>query len=239
MIIRTLSILACAQLCIHADEAAVLNKLRGTVDKPQTVRVKRDRETGNIVELALNAPDLQNDDLRLFNQLPHLKRLTISHAGYAKGKKTGVDFSGVIHLRKHPSLDYFSAGGAVGKEYLAALAQLINITELYIQTTHSVDADWKPIGTMTHLRYLGIRVRNDRMSNLTEGMFVHLKPLKNLDHFLLSEMTFKDPQPLIDFVVTNRKLKKLTLRRCVNFPRDARDAIRRSHPDLQIEIRDR
>ena len=217
----------------------VITKLEKSVTSPKSVRFKKDRQSGHIIELALNAPDLQNDELKIFNQLPYLKRLTISHAGYAKGKKSGVDFSGVVHLRSHPTLEYFSAGGAIGKEYLAALAKLENISELYVQTSHSLDADWQPIGTMTHLKYLGIRVRNDRMSKLTEAMFPHLKTLVNLERFMVREMTFKNPQPFVDLVVSLPQLKGLTIRRCMNLPKSAVDAIRRAKPGLAIEIRDR
>lgn len=233
------SLIATSLAAMAADEAAVMAKLRDSVDKATSVRVKKERKSGHVIELALNAPDLRNDDLQIFNQLPHLKRLTISHAGYARGKKSGVDFSGVAQLKNHPTLQYFSAGGAIGKEYLAALAQLDNISELYIQTTHSLDADWQPIGTMTHLKYLGIRVRNDRMSKLTEAMFPYLKPLKNLERFMVSEMTFKNPQPFLDLIISLPKLRELTIRRCVNFPESALTLLRRAKPDLAIEILDR
>lgn len=219
-----------------ADEAAVLAKLERSVSSPKSFSARRDRASGALVEIRLNAPDLKNGDLALFNELKTLQRLTISHAGYAKGKKTGVDFSGVALLRKHPSLRYFSAGGAVGKPYLAALAQLTNVPELYVQTTASVDADWAPIGTMRHLTYLGIRVRNDRMSKLTEGMFRRLMPLKNLERFLLSEMTFRDPMLFVKFITTRPKLQQLSIRRCTKLPQSALDAIHTAMPDLEIEI---
>ena len=239
-IVRSLGVLiAMCMSALAADEAAVVAKLEKVVKSPKSLRLKKDRKTGKVVELALNAPDLQNSDLAIFNELKHLQRLTISHAGYANGKKSGVDFSGVAVLKEHPSLRYFSAGGAVGKEYLAALAKLRNVPELYIQTTHSLDADWQPIGAMTHLKYLGIRVRNDRMSKLTEGMFGHLKPLKNLERFMVSEMTFKHPQPFVDLVTALPKLKELTIRRCVGLPDAALTLIRSAKPDVAIVIVDR
>ena len=215
-----------------AEESAALSALEAKVENP---RIKKDR-SGRVVEVAVNGPDFSNEDLALFNEFPHLERLTISHAGYAGEKKTGVDFSGVALLKLHPSLDYFSAGGAVGKAYLAALPALTNISELYIQTTHSVDADWAPIGKMTHLSYLGIRVRNDRMSQMTDAFFQHLLPLNNLESFLLSEMTFTDPAAFVTFVTSRPKLTTLILRRC-NLRDEILARIRTAMPELEIEIR--
>ena len=60
------------------EEADVITKLEKSVTSPKSVRFKKDRQSGHIIELALNAPDLQNDELKIFNQLPYLKRLTIS-----------------------------------------------------------------------------------------------------------------------------------------------------------------
>ncbi|QDT37613.1 hypothetical protein [Stratiformator vulcanicus] len=212
-----------------ADDATALARLKEKVPEP---RVGKNRQ-GEIVQISVNAPNLTNEELALFNQFQHLQKLTISHAGYKKGGKTGVDFSGVAALKDHPSLKYFSAGGAIGKEYLKALSQLSNIDELYIQTTNSMDEDWAPIGEMTHLTYLGVRVRNDRMSKLSEGFFPHLMPLDNLERFLLSEMTFKDPQPFVDFVISRPNLKQLTLRKS-KLPEASLAEIRKAKPDLEI-----
>ena len=216
-----------------ADEASPLAKLEAKVEKP---RITKDKE-GRIIQIAVNGPDFSNEDLALFNGFPHLQKLTISHAGYARGKKTGVDYSGVALLKDHPSLEFFSAGGAVGKEYLAALPALTNISELYIQTTSSVDEDWAPIGEMDHLVYLGIRVRNGRMNQLTEGFFEHIEGLENLERFLLGEMTFKDFNPFLDLLATYPKLSELTLRRC-EIPEGALDRLKARFPKLVIEVVD-
>lgn len=211
-----------------ANEALLL-------EKAGNPRIKKNK-AGKIVEIAVNAPDFSNEDIAIFNDFPDLERLTISHAGYSKNKKTGVDYSGVAVLGEHPTLDYFSAGGAVGKEYLAALPALKNISQLYIQTTHSVDADWAPIGKMQHLAYLGVRVRNDRMSEMTEAFFEHLMPLENLETFFLSEMTFTNPALFVEFVTSRPQLTTLVLRRC-NLSDEALADIREAKPELEIEFR--
>lgn len=227
-----------ACLTTRADESGALARLEASVASPNGVGINRNKD-GSVREIRINAPALTNDEIAIFNEFPNLERLTISHAGYADGKKTGVDFSGVRSLADHPALTFFSAGGAVGKEYLAALPALTQITELYVQTTHSVDADWVPIGTMTHLTYLGIRVRNDRMSELTGAMFVHLMPLDNLEKFLLSEMTFDgESEAFVEFVTSRPMLSELTLRRCQQLPDEALAEIRAAKPDLKIQIAD-
>ncbi len=216
-----------------ADEAAALARLQQSVSKPDELNVKRHAD-GSAQEIRLNSPDLTNEDLALFNQLPKLERLTISHAGYVKGKPLkDRTFAGVSALQSHPSLKYFSAGGAIGKEYLAALAQLKNAPELYIQTTHSSDADWAPIGTMKHLTFLGIRVRNDRTKTLTDHLFDQFTGLDNLERFLLSEMTFTDPAPFVKFITALPKLKELEIRSS-NLPDTARAAIAKAKPGLKI-----
>ena len=233
-----LTILLISSTSLFADEAAALAKLRASVRSEDSLQVNRDKATGKIKEIRLNGPALQNEDLALFNQFIKLERITISHAGYGFGKKTGVDFSGVEVLKDHPSLQYFSAGGAVGKPYLEALSKLTNIQELYIQTTSSLDQDWAAIGTMKHLTYLGIRVRNDRMSKLTGNMFEHLLPLENLEHFLLSEMTFKDDwEPFMKFILSRHNLKQLSFRRS-NLPEEQLAKIRKAKPNLEIIIKD-
>lgn len=223
----------------RADEAAALARLERSVSSAKSLSVTKDRKTGAVIEIRVNAPDLRNDDLGLFNEIPTLRRLTISHAGYRQGGKTGVDFSGVAVLSRHPSLRYFSAGGAVGRAYLAALAKLTNITELYVQTTHSVDTDWAPIGTLHQLTYLGVRVRNDRMSKLTEGMFTPLTGLRNLEHFLVSEMTFREVAPLVKLAASCPRLKQLTLRRCQGLSAADLDSLRRAKSGLELVISDR
>ncbi len=59
------------------------------------------------------------------------------------------------------------AGLRLGKPYRRGLAALDNVPQIYIQTTTSVDGDWKPIGTMTDLTNLRMRVKNDRMNKST------------------------------------------------------------------------
>lgn len=215
-------------------DTVALKWLYSKVEKP---RIKKDRSSGMITEIAVNAPDFRNEDLVRFNEFKHLKKLTISHAGYASGKKTGVDFSGVAHLKDHPTLTYFSAGGAVGKEYLVAVSKLTNISELYIQTTHTVDQDWAPIGKMTQLRFLGIRVRNDRMSNLSDAFFKHLKGLKNLERMLVSEMMFEDPTEFHVLISSLPKLRELEIRRS-NLSTDNVTKLRQAHPKLRVTISD-
>ncbi len=217
-----------------ADEAAALAKLTDSVARPPNVQ--RDA-VGEIIGISVNAPDLNDDDMSLFNDFKSLKRLTISHAGYSARGKTGVGFSGVRHLKAHPSLEFFSAGGNIGKEFLAGLAALDNVPEIYIQTTISVDQDWAPIGTMTHLTYLGMRVRNDRKNTKspTDDVFLHLMPLENLERVLVSEMTFKEPAPFVRFVTTRPKLRELTVRQS-NLPETAIAAIRAAMPDLDLKI---
>ena len=220
------------------DETSALARLEQSVSSPKSLRVTRDKQDGTVREIRVNAPHLHNDDLALFNEFPRLERLTISHAGYGGGKKTGVDFSGVKHLTDHPSLIYFSAGGAVGKPYLAALPNLTKVKELYIQTTNSRDEDWVPIGTMHHLTYLGIRVRNERMSKLTGMMFKHLMGLENLERFKLSEMTFRDDSTLfVTFITTRPKLRELVISRS-NLPEASLARIREAKPDLEIVIQE-
>ena len=219
-----------------ADEASAIATLEQSVKSPSNLRVNKN-DDGQVIGIRVNAPGISNEELDLFNELPHLETLTISHAGYGPEGKTGVDFSGVSQLSEHPSLRYFSAGGAVGKEYLAALAELTNVPELYVQTTNSVDADWAPIGTMKHLTYLGIRVRNNRMNSLTSGFLEHLMPLENLERFLLSEMTFEDAAPFVKFVTSRPNLSELTIRRC-ELSDSALSEIRAAKPDLEIVIKD-
>ncbi len=227
--------LALSTSSLRADEAAVIAKLeKANGGKPLTMKRNAD---GSAKEISMNMPDLTNEDLALFNQLTKLERLTISHAGYVKGKEAkDRTFAGVAALKAHPSLKYFSAGGAVGKEYLAALAQLTNIPELYIQTTHSVDADFAPVGTMKHLTYLGIRVRNDRMSKLTDRLFDQLTGLEKLERFLLSEMTFTDSGSFVKFITTRPKLKELEIKSSPTLPESALNAIRKAKPGLKIII---
>ena len=223
---------------LFGDESSALARLKKSVSSEKSVGVSKNKD-GEVREIRVNAPAITNDEIALFNQFPKLERLTISHAGYGSDGKTGVDFSGVKHLATHPSLYYFSAGGALGKNYLAALPALKNVTELYVQTTHSVDADWKPVGSMTHLIYLGIRVRNDRMSKLTGAMFEQLTSLDNLERFLLSEMTFDgDSEAFVKFVTTRPKLRELALRRCSGLPESALAEIRAAKPNLKIEIKE-
>ncbi len=218
----------------HADEAAALAKLTGSVSHPP--RVQRDA-AGEIIEISVNAPDLSDDDLALFNEFKSLKRLSISHAGYSPRGKTGVGFSGVRHLKAHPSLEFFSAGGNIGKEFLAGLAELDNVPEIYLRTTTGVDADWEPLGTMTHLTYLGILVRNERMNKLTDEFFLHLMPLENLERLSVRAMTFRDPAPFVRFVTSRPKLRELTVSKS-NLPQPAIAAIRAAMPDLDIQIED-
>jgi len=239
LFLASLTILLTSGQPMVADESAALKKLRASIEGEPNI--KRN-DAGAIIAISLNAPDLTNEDLALFNEFEALERLTISHAGYAglrdKGnKKTGVDFSGVRHLKAHPSLNYFSAGGAVGAEYLEGLAELDQVTELYIQTTNSTDEDWAPIGLMEHLTYLGIRVRNDRMSQLTDDLFLQLMPLRNLERFLLSEMTFEDPATFVEFIVSRPKLEELIIRRS-NLSEQALATIREAKPELAIQVRD-
>jgi len=219
-----------------ADESSALTKLQNSVSKPKSLSIKRN-DANQIVEIRVNGPDLTNEDLALFNEFTKLERLTISHAGYGKNGKTGVDFSGIAQLKDHPTLDYFSAGGAVGEEYLKALSKLENISSLYVQTTSTVDSNWGPIGTMKHLTYLGIRVRNKRMSKLTSAMFKQLMSLDNLESFFLSEMTFGDPDPFVEFVVSRPNLKELTIRRS-NLPEEDLDRIKQAKPDLEIIVKE-
>jgi len=223
---------------LSADEAALLAKLEDSMRGEP--RIQRN-DDGEVIGIALNGPDLSNEDLALFNEFVSLEKLTISHAGYGgkrpKGEKlTGVDFSGVKALKDHPSLRYFSAGGAVGRPYLEGLSELKQLPELYIQTTSTVDEDWEPIGELTQLEYLGVRVRNDRMNKLTSDFLKHLMPLKNLERFLLSEMIVKDPAPLVEFVTTRPKLEVLQISRC-EIPESAMEAIRKAKPELEIEVK--
>ncbi len=224
-----------APAATSAGEATAVAKLEASVRSPKSIRIAKNDE-GAVTSIRLNGPALTNEDLTIFLQFPKLESLTISHAGYANGKKSGVDFSGIAVLADHPSLRNFSAGGAVGKPYLDALAKLENVPELYIQTTHTVDDDWAAIGTMTHLTYLGVRVRNDRMSKLTEGFFAHLMPLENLERFLLSEMTFTDPAPFVEFVTTRPKLQELIIRRSP-LPESTLTQIREAKPNLTITLK--
>lgn len=218
-----------------ADETSALAKLRQSVDEPKDLKVTLDRN-GRAKEISVNGPNLTNDDLALFNEFSQLERLTISHAGYSGQGKTGVSFAGVAQLKAHPTLKYFSAGGAIGKEFLAALPALTNVPELYVQTTHSADADWAPVGTMKHLTYLGIRVRNDlKGSKLTDHLFDQLLPLVELERLLISEMTFNDPAPFVKFVTTRPKLRELTLKNS-NLSPAALAEIRQSMPKLEIIV---
>ncbi len=106
---------------------------------------------------------------------------------------------------------------------------------IYIQTTTGVDEDWAPIGTMTHLTYLGMRVRNDRMNKLTDEVFLQLMPLENLERIFVTEMTFKDPSPFVRFVTSRPKLRELTVAKS-NLPEPAIAAIRAAMPDLALKI---
>lgn len=226
---------------VGADEADVIARLENSLAKPENLGLTRDKTDGTVREIRVNAPNLTNEDIAVFLEFPKLERLTISHAGYGPEGKTGVDFSGVAVLKDHPSLQFFSAGGAVGKEYLAALPALTNVDELYIQTTSSLDPDWAPIGAMDHLTYLGIRVRNDRMSKLTSAMFEQLMGLNGLKRFMLSEMTFGEkgggPEPFVKFVTTRPNLKELIVRRS-NLPDAALAEIHAAMPELKITIQD-
>lgn len=221
---------------VLAGEAEALARLNASLREGREASVSKNA-SGEVTEIRINAPKLTNEDLALFNDFPKLERLTISHAGYGDGKKTGVDFSGVAALADHPALSYFSAGGAVGKPYLDALAEL-RVPELYIQTTHTVDSDWAAIGTMKHLTYLGMRVRNDRMSELTDAVFEQLMPLENLERFFLSEMTFEGPPTaFLRFVTSRPKLKELTLRRTA-LSESVLAEIRKAKPELEIVMKE-
>lgn len=91
---------------------------------------------------------------------------------------------------------------------------------------------------MEHLTRLAMRVRNDRMNKLTDNLFKHLMPLENLQHFLVSEMTFKNPAPFVEFIITRPDLKELVIRRS-NLPESALASIREAKPDLKIEVVER
>ena len=99
-----------------------------------------------------------------------------------------------------------------------------------------MDADFAPIGKMKHLTYLGIRVRNDRMSKLTDRVFDQLTGLRKLERFLLSEMIFGDPGSFVKFVTTRPKLKDLEIRSSPTLPESALNAIRKANPGLKITI---
>lgn len=88
---------------------------------------------------------------------------------------------------------------------------------------------------MTHLTYLGIRVRNKGMSKLTSGFFKELMTLDNLERFLLSEMILEDPAPFIEFVVSRPKLQELTIRRS-EFDPAILETIRKAKPELEIVV---
>lgn len=227
-----LTLLLVSVTALHAGEAEVLATMEARFGLKLNVKRHAD---GSAKEISVNRPNLPNEDIALFNQLTKLERLTISHAGYANGKPSKTqNMAGVGVLKEHPSLRYLSCGGEVATEYLAALPQLTNIPELYIQTTHSVDADFAPIGGMKHLKYLGIRIRNDRMSKLTDHVFDQLGGLTGLEHFLLSEMTFTDPAPFIKFITALPRLKQLEIKASPTLPESALDAIRKAKSGLKI-----
>jgi len=222
-------------------EEELVQKLQAAVKGEP--RISRN-DSGDIVAIGLNGPDLTNEDLAMFLGFPALEKLTISHAGYAPGpdgktRRTGVDFSGLAVLKDHPTLRFFSAGGLLGREYLEALSQLSNVTELYVQTTQTEDADWAAIGEMEQLTYLGIRVRNKRGGGgLSNAFFENLTKLENLERFLLSEMFMEDSEPFVEFVTSRPKLQELEVRRS-ELPEGTLDSIRKARPNLKIEMVDR
>ncbi len=224
-----------------SDEKAVVSQLQSLVSNP--LNIERNK-AGNVIGINIDAPDFKYEDFELFLKLPKLKALKIGHAGYVKDKRgrntpSGEDFSGVSILAKHPELTHFSAGGALEKPFIDGLSKLKNIEHLMVLTTHSKDHEWGKISELTNLKSFGIRMRNRPEDNQPKGRTDHIfnqfLGLKNLEHFTLREMHFIDPKPFVDFIVSRRNLKLLTISDS-NLPQAALAKIKAARPELKITI---